>query len=128
MEHNKNNRIVSERLREEALDLALFEQAKIYAFEYMRNILNQDVFPGRKALDGLNIFKEPLQEESSNPYDILDSLHNNGSPSTVAQTGGRYFGFVNGGIVPAALAAKWLSDTWDQNAALYVISPIASVL
>ena len=128
MEHNKTNRIVSERLREEALDLDLFEQAKIYAFDYMRNILNQDVFPGRKALDGLNIFKEPLQEESSNPYEILDSLHNNGSPSTVAQTGGRYFGFVNGGIVPAALAAKWLSDTWDQNAALYIISPIASVL
>lgn len=57
----------------------------------MRNILDQDVFPDRKALDGLNIFKEPLQEESGNPYKILDKLHNNGSPSTVAQTGGRYF-------------------------------------
>ncbi len=127
MEHNNHN-IVSDRLREEALDFALFEQAKNFAFEYMRNILNQDVFPDKRILDGLNNFKEPLQVEPGNPYDILDRLHNYGSPSTVAQTGGRYFGFVNGGIVPTALAAKWLSDTWDQNAALYVISPIASVL
>lgn len=127
MEHN-NHIIVSDRLREEALDFALFEEAKNFAFEYMRNILNQDIFPDQSALDGLNIFKEPLQKESGDPYDILDRLHNYGSPATVAQTGGRYFGFVNGGIVPAALAAKWLSDTWDQNTALYVISPIASVL
>ena len=123
-----NSKIVSDNLREEALDFALFEQAKNYALNYMENILNQSVFPSKSALDGLNAFKEPLQLEYGNPYKILDLLHNNGSPATIAQTGGRYFGFVNGGIVPVALAAKWLSDTWDQNAALYVISPIASVL
>jgi len=123
-----NNKIVSDNLREEALDFALFEQAKNYAINYMDNILNQAVFPDMKALDGLNAFKEPLQVEYGDPYKILDLLHKNGSPATIAQTGGRYFGFVCGGIVPVALAAKWLSDTWDQNAALYVISPIASVL
>lgn len=94
----------------------------------MSNILNQPVFPAQEALEGLNIFKESLPSEPGNPYKILNKLHFYGSPATVAQTGGRYFGFVNGGIVPAALAAKWLSDAWDQNAALYVISPIASVL
>ncbi len=46
----------------------------------------------------------------------------------MAQTGGRYFGFVNGGVIPVALAARWLSDFWDQNTALYVISPIAAKL
>jgi glutamate/tyrosine decarboxylase-like PLP-dependent enzyme len=128
MENNQNNRIVSDRLREEASDFTLFEQAKDYALDYMTTILDQPVFPDGSALEGLNIFKESLQLEPGNPYDILNSLHQYGSPATVAETGGRYFGFVNGGIVPAALAAKWLSDTWDQNAALYVISPIASVL
>ena len=123
-----DNKIVSDNLREEALDFALFEQAKNYALDYMENILNQPVYPDKAALDGLNAFKEPLQAEYGDPYEILAKLHNNGSPVTVAQTGGRYFGFVNGGIIPVALAAKWLSDTWDQNAALYVISPIASVL
>lgn len=128
MEQNKDIKIVSDRLREEALDLELFEQAKNYAFDYMKNILNQSVYPGETAIDRLKIFKEPLQLESGDPYDILNKLHFEGSPATIAQTGGRYFGFVNGGIIPAALAAKWLSDTWDQNAALYVISPIASIL
>lgn len=128
MVNDKNNKIVSDRLREEALDYVIFEQAKDYAIDYMSNILDQPVFPNKAALEGLNIFKEPLQLEPCDPYEILERLHQNGSPATVAQTGGRYFGFVNGGIVPAALAAKWLSDTWDQNAALYVISPIASVL
>jgi glutamate/tyrosine decarboxylase-like PLP-dependent enzyme len=46
----------------------------------------------------------------------------------VAQTGGRYFGFVCGGILPSALSVKWLTDAWDQNPALYVMSPIASKL
>ncbi len=121
-------KIISDRLREEALDLGILEQAKDYAFDYMKSIPDRSVYPDEDALDGLRIFREPLQSEAGNPYEILARLHSFGSPATVAQTGGRYFGFVNGGILPAALAAKWLSDAWDQNAALYVISPVASVL
>lgn len=127
MQHIKD-KIISDHLREQALDMALFEQAKDYALDYMGNVMSQPVFPSQKGLEDLYVFREPLPANPDNPYEIIDRLHHNGSPATVAQTGGRYFGFVNGGIVPAALAAKWLSDVWDQNAALYVISPIASVL
>ncbi|MEW6262508.1 MAG: aminotransferase class V-fold PLP-dependent enzyme [Thermodesulfobacteriota bacterium] len=120
--------LVSERLRQQARDRGLFEQTMEYALEYRRTIGERNVYPSEEALTGLEVFQENLPEDPADPGEILDLLHRAGSPATVAQTGGRYFGFVNGGIIPAALAAKWLADVWDQNAALYVISPVAAVL
>jgi len=106
----------------------LFEQAKNYSYHYMDNVQERDVFPDMEALEGLKIFDTPLNKEPLGSDRILSLLHEYGSPATVAQTGRRYFGFVNGGAVPAAVGAKWLSDVWDQNAGLYVISPISSKL
>jgi glutamate/tyrosine decarboxylase-like PLP-dependent enzyme len=117
-----------ERLRKDVADGALFEKAKEHALDYMRAAGGRRVYPTENALERLAVFNEALQEGPVDPCDVLDMLHSIGSPATVAQTGGRYFGFVNGGITPAGLAAKWIADAWDQNAALYVISPVASVL
>lgn len=104
----------------------LFEQAKSYAYAYMDGVYDRNVFPPDKAVNALSAFDESLPTAPGNPSEILRLLHEHGSPATVAQTGGRYFGFVNGSSVPAALAAKWLADVWDQNAALYVMSPVVS--
>ena len=73
-------------------------------------------------------FDEPLPEASTAADSILRMLHEFGSPATTAIGGGRYFGFVNGGALPIGLAARLLADVWDQNAALHIMSPIASKL
>jgi glutamate/tyrosine decarboxylase-like PLP-dependent enzyme len=106
----------------------IFEQAKSHAFAYMDSVRERNVYPTDQALMNLAIFDEALPAEPGDPVEILNLLHTYGSPATVVTTGGRYFGFVNGGSAPAALAAKWLSDVWDQCSALYVMSPVVSQL
>lgn len=109
-------------------DKTLFEQARCYAYDYMDKVSERNVFPTRQALQSLSLLRERMPERPGDPAEILNLLHTVGSPATVTQTGGRYFGFVCGGAIPMALAAKWLSDVWDQNAALYVMSPVTSEL
>ena len=93
---------------------------------YMNKVDLMRVYPDEEAIRNLSMFDEDLADEPENTREILNKLDKYGSPATVAQTGGRYFGFVCGGILPAALCSKWLTDAWDQNAGLYVMSPIAS--
>jgi glutamate/tyrosine decarboxylase-like PLP-dependent enzyme len=106
----------------------LLKQAQQAAFDYIDSQSIQRIFPSETSLEKLAIFNEPLPEATSDPTLLLELLNTVGSVNTVAQTGGRYFGFVNGNALPVTLATKWLSDVWDQNAALYVMSPIASTL
>jgi glutamate/tyrosine decarboxylase-like PLP-dependent enzyme len=119
---------ISDCFRAQALDSTLMEQVYAYALEYMNSVQDRPVFPNSGDIEGLLAFDEELPDMHSDPHEILKMLHEKGSPATVAQTGGRYFGFVNGGIAPAALATKWLADTWDQNAGMYLTSPVASKL
>jgi len=106
----------------------IFKEAQNYGYHYMDNSLNRNVYPTQEALNNLSIFEETLPEKSGNPSEIINLLHSYGSPTTVSQIGGRYFGFVNGSVVPTGLAAKNLAIFWDQNTAMQVISPISSKL
>ena len=106
----------------------LLDQARHYVYEYIDAVDQRTVFPDAAAIRNLDRFDEPLPEHPQSGAGTLEMLNTYGAPATVAQTGGRYFGFVNGGVVPAALAARWMADAWDQNPALYVISPVVGKL
>ena len=98
------------------------------AITYLRGVGDRSVFPDVDAVEGLNDFVTALPTGGTDPSAVIDLLDRAGSPATVATTGGRYFGFVTGGAFPVGIAASWLSATWDQNAALGVMSPTAAVL
>jgi glutamate/tyrosine decarboxylase-like PLP-dependent enzyme len=107
---------------------SVLELAAERARRYVEQVGERRVGPAEKDLSALAKFQEAFPEDSSDPRDVIAMLDEFGSPATVATTGGRYFGYVIGGVVPAALGANWLAGAWDQNVALRVMSPIAAEL
>jgi len=106
----------------------LFSYAAESAQRYMESMDVRRVAPSEKDLAALSRFHEPFPDLPGDPREVLKMLDQFGAPATVATTGGRYFGFVNGGALPVSAAASWLAGAWDQNAALRVMSPIAAEL
>lgn len=107
---------------------ALLDKASGYAKDYVGGVETKRPFPAEDSIAALDVFKEPFPEGKTDPAEVIDMLHRFGSPATCGATGGRYFGFVTGSILPVAHAASWISDTWNQNAAFYIMSPTVSVL
>lgn len=106
----------------------LLEQASQRAIKYLEGIESRRVSPDATALGRLSELDIPFPEEGLDPAVVLNTLDEIGSPATVASTGGRYFGFVIGGSLPASLASQWLAAAWDQNAGLKAASPIGAKL
>ena len=106
----------------------LLEQTASIAADYVESLDDRRVFPDvtpeelRVALGG------PLPEQPVDAGQVVTELAAAAEPGLVAMGSGRYFGFVIGGALPAALAADWLTSAWDQNAGLYVAGPSASIV
>jgi glutamate/tyrosine decarboxylase-like PLP-dependent enzyme len=69
-----------------------------------------------------------LQTDSLPPEQVIADLVRDTQGGITGCASGRFFGWVIGGSVPAALAADWLTAAWDQNAGMYSTAPAAAVV
>ncbi len=107
--------------RDALLDLAANE-----AKAYLDGVDQRAVPPAVLTDDLLPAFREPMTAAGRDPREVLERLVANAEPGLTAMGSPRFFGFVIGGTYPVALAADWLTSTWDQNVGLREVTPAHS--
>jgi glutamate/tyrosine decarboxylase-like PLP-dependent enzyme len=106
----------------------LFRQVAEYAGDFAETLETRPVRAEADVTELTAALGGPLPEEPVDPHAVLAALVEAVEPGLVATASGRYFGFVIGGAVPAAVAADMLTSVWDQNAGLYAGGPAAAVV
>ncbi len=109
-----------------AAKLELLELGHRAARRFIEAERNTEVMPSPKAIADLDAFDHVGLDDPWPSAEVIKLLGSVGSAAAMGQNSGRYFGFVNGGVAPVALAAAALSTAWDQNLALPVMSPAGS--
>lgn len=71
---------------------------------------------------------KPLTNAGVAPERVIQELNADVAGGLLGSAGGRFFGWVIGGALPAAVGADWLTSVWQQNSALYACSPAAAVV
>ena len=97
-----------------------------HALAYLQTLHDRRVHPLTSPAEMRASLGGPLPDDGVPPREVVDQLVAATERGVVASAGPRYFGFVIGGALPAALAADWMTSAWDQNAVLYATSPAAA--
>jgi glutamate/tyrosine decarboxylase-like PLP-dependent enzyme len=108
-----------------AFDPALVRATDL-ARTYLESLPSRPVWAREPYADIVDRVRTPLQDEPLDATKVIDELADWVGPGLTATPGSRFYGFVIGGAVPAALAADWLTSAWDQNAGLLSVAPAAS--
>ena len=106
----------------------ILDDAARRARSYLDSLQERPVRPDAAAVAALSVLDEPYPQKACDPAATLALLDHAVSPATMAVAGPRFYGFVIGGALPVAMAANWLAAAWDQNAALYEVTPGVSHL
>ena len=98
------------------------------AYAFLEGLPERPVRARDSAETILGAFAEPLAAEGKDAAAVLTELARKADPGITAMAGGRFFGWVIGGALPAALGADWLVSAWDQNAGMAEPTPAAAAI
>ncbi len=107
---------------------ALLEKTLEHALAFLESLDSRSVAATAGRDELLERLDQPLAEHGAAAEEIIEQLVANVDAGLNASTGGRFYAWVIGGNLPAALAADWLNTAWDQNGALHATSPALGVI
>jgi glutamate/tyrosine decarboxylase-like PLP-dependent enzyme len=98
------------------------------AIDYLRTLPDRPVRPDATLEELRQTLGGQLPEDGEAAADVIETLVRRAEPGLMASSGPRFFGFVIGGSLPAAVAADWMTSAWDANAGLFVLGPALAVV
>lgn len=104
------------------------DRAAAHALAFFDNLHAASVSASATLEELRSRLGRPLEDAGRDAGSVIDDLVADVAGGLIGSTSGRFFAWVIGGSLPVALAADWLTSTWDQNAAIYACSPAAGVI
>jgi glutamate/tyrosine decarboxylase-like PLP-dependent enzyme len=106
----------------------VLDRATARSMEWIESLPTRPVAPTANVDAMKKVFSRPLQDEALDPVDVVEELATLAEPGLMAMPSGRFFGWVIGGTLPAALGADVLVSAWDQNAGMRYASPSTAAI
>lgn len=106
----------------------VLDLAASHAARYLETLPSRPVAATTPIAELQRRFAGPLPEQGLPDETVIDELVRDTEGGLMGSAGGRFFGWVIGGTLPAAVAADWLTSAWDQNAASNLTAPAEAVI
>jgi glutamate/tyrosine decarboxylase-like PLP-dependent enzyme len=109
-------------------DRSALERAAEHAFAFLESLDTRSAATTASLAELRARLTRPLADRGVPAVQVIDELVADADAGILGSQGGRFFGWVIGGGLPAAMAADWLTTVWDQNVGVYACAPAASVV
>src|SRR5580692_3431729 len=106
----------------------VLDVAAAHAARYLETLSSRPIAANASIKELRSRLFRPLPEFAMDPKDVIEELVRDTEGGLMGSSSGRFFGWVIGGTLPAALAADWLTSTWDQNAASNLTAPAEAIV